>query len=329
MTHDVANTLTGQPIDRDAIETTRTLIAPHVRRTPVIEIDGEELGLPPCALALKLEFLQHAGSFKARGAFANLLLRDIPDVGVTAASGGNHGAAVAYAAQRLGIRARVFVPAYSSPAKVDRIRRFGAELVVGGDDIADSFAASAAWSQESGALNVPPYDQRETMLGTGTLAAELEEQVGGLDRVLAAVGGGGLLGGIASWFAGRVAVVGVEPVGAPTMHHALAAGRPVDAPIGSVASDSRAPRRIGELVYPILARWADQPALVDDAPIVEAQRRLWDALRIAVEPGGATAAAALVAGAIVPRPGERIAIVLSGANIASLPTVTEKGASPA
>jgi threonine dehydratase len=268
---------------------------------------------------LKLEQLQHTGSFKARGAFANLLLRDVPDVGVAAASGGNHGAAVAFAARQLGVRARVFVPGYSSPAKVDRIRRYGADLVVGGDDIGDSFAACTAWSAESGALEVHPYDQRETMLGTGTLAAELEDQIGPVDRVLAAVGGGGLLGGIASWFAGRVDVVGVEPVGAPTLHHALAAGGPVEAPIGSLAADSLAPRRLGELVYPILARWANGPALVDDGAIAEAQYRLWDRFRIVVEPGGATAFASLVAGAVTPQPGERIAVVLSGANTATIP----------
>ena len=328
MTNSLSNPPASDAIDRDAIRATREAIAPHVRQTPTIEVDGRELGLDPCTVVLKLEHLQHTGSFKARGAFANLLLRDVPDAGVAAASGGNHGAAVAYAARRLGVRARVFVPGYSSPAKVDRIRRYGAELVVGGDDIGDSFAACTAWSAESGALEVHPYDQRETMLGTGTLAAELEEQVGQIDRVLVAVGGGGLLGGIASWFAGRVGVVGVEPVDAPTLHHALAAGGPVDAPIGSLAADSLAPRRLGELVYPILARWANGPALVDDTAIAEAQHRLWDRLRIVVEPGGATAFVSLVAGAVTPQPGERIAVILSGANTASIPSASAQGASP-
>jgi threonine dehydratase len=321
VTNFLSNTTTGQVIDRDAIESTSVLIAPHVRRTPVIEVDGRELGLGPYAVVLKLEHLQHAGSFKARGAFANLLLRDVPDVGVAAASGGNHGAAVALAAQRLGHPARVFVPGYSTAAKVDRIRRYGAELIVGGDDIGDSFAACRAWSHETGALEVHPYDQHETMLGTGTLAAELEGQAGALDRVLVAVGGGGLLGGVASWFAGRVDVVGVEPVDAPTLHHALAAGGPVDAPIGSLAADSLAPRRLGDLVYPIVARWANSPVLVDDAAITDAQHRLWDRLRILVEPGGATALASLVAGSVAPRPGERVGVVLSGANTSVIPVV--------
>jgi threonine dehydratase len=316
----VSNQAIDGGIDRAAIERTRALIRPHVRSTPVIEVEGQELGVGPCTLVLKLEYLQHAGSFKARGAFANLLLRDVPDLGVAAASGGNHGAAVALAAQRLGHPARVFVPGYSSAAKVDRIRRYGAELILGGNDIGDSFAACRAWARESGALEVHPYDQRETMLGTGTLAAELEEQADPLDRVLVAVGGGGLLGGIASWFTGRVDVVGVEPVDAPTLHHALAAGGPVDAPIGSLAADSLAPRRLGDLVYPIAVRWANQPVLVDDAAIAEAQHRLWDRLRIVVEPGGATALASLVAGSVSPRPGERVGIVLSGANTATIPS---------
>ena len=323
MTNSLSNQAVDGGVDPAAIERTRALIRPHVRRTPVIEVDGQEFGLGPCSLVLKLEYLQHAGSFKARGAFANLLLRDVPEVGVAAASGGNHGAAVALAAQRLGHPARVFVPGYSSPAKVDRIRRYGAELVVGGDDIGDSFAACTAWAAESGALQVHPYDQRETMLGTGTLATELEEQAGPLDRVLVAVGGGGLLGGIASWFAGGVDVVGVEPVDAPTLHHALAAGGPVVAPIGSLAADSLAPRRLGELVYPIAARWANRPVFVDDAAIAVAQHQLWDRLRIVVEPGGATAFASLVSGAVTPQPGERIAVILSGANTASIPAAGE------
>ena len=307
-------------IDRQAIAATRDVIAPHVRVTPVIEVDGRDLGLPACTLVLKLEQLQHAGSFKTRGAFANLLLRDVPAVGVTAASGGNHGAAVAYAAQRIGVRAKVFVPEYSSPAKVERIRGYGAELVVGGDDIGDSFAASERWAAETGALLVHPYDQRETMLGTGTLAAELEEQAGPVDRVLVAVGGGGLIGGVASWFAGEVEVVGVEPEASPTMHRALAAGEPVVAEVGGIAADSLAPRRFGALVYPIVARWANRPVLVDDGAIAAAQRRLWEHLRVVVEPGGATAFAALLAGRIVPDPGQRVAVILSGANTTLAPT---------
>lgn len=328
MSRSLPNPSSGRDIDRDTIGTTRALIASHVRRTPVVEVDGRELGLPACTLVLKLEHLQHTGSFKARGAFANLLVRQVPDVGVTAASGGNHGAAVAYAARRVGVPARVFVPGYSSPAKVDRIRHYGAELVVGGDDIGDSFAACTEWSRESGALEVHPYDQRETMLGTGTIGAELEEQAAPVDRLLAAVGGGGLLAGLASWFAGSVDVVGVEPVDAPTLHHALAAGQPVLAPVGGLAADSLGPRRLGDLVYPILARWANRPVSVDDAAIAESQRRLWEHLRLVVEPGGATALASLVAGVVTPRPDERIAVIVSGANTASIPSPSKPGASP-
>ena len=221
--------MTSSPIDRAAIASAYDVIAPHIRATPVLEVRGADLGIEVDSLVLKLEFMQYAGSFKARGAFANLLLRAVPDAGVVASSGGNHGAAVAYAAQRLGVMAKIFVPAFSSPAKVQRIRQYGADLVVGGDDIAEAFAASSEWAATTGAMHVHPFDQRETLLGTGTLARELEQQANEVDTVLVAVGGGGLLAGIASWFAGAASVVGVEPEAAPTLARALAAGHPVEA----------------------------------------------------------------------------------------------------
>ncbi len=222
-------------IDRERIAATRERIAPFVRRTPVLEADGADFGLPPLPLILKLESLQHSGSFKARGAFANLLGRDLPAVGVAAASGGNHGAAVAFAARRLGVPARIFVPSISSPAKVERIRGYGAELVVGGDRYADALEASERWAAGSGALPVHAYDQEETLLGQGTLGAELEEQAPGLHTLLVAVGGGGLIGGIAGWYAGRLRIVGVEPERAPTLARALEAGRPMDVEVAGVA----------------------------------------------------------------------------------------------
>lgn len=301
-------------ITRERIATTHELIRDHVRRTPVIEMDGADFGLPPMRLALKLESLQHSGSFKARGAFANLLAREIPEAGVVAASGGNHGAAVAFAARRLGIPARIFVPRISSPAKVERIRGCGADLVVGGEHYADALAASAGWAEESGALPIHAYDQEETLLGQGTVAAELQAQLPALDTLLVAVGGGGLIGGIAAWFAGRVRVVGVEPEGAPTLARALEAGRPVDVEVGGIAADSLGARRVGSLVFPVAREHVERVALVSDDAIREAQRALWDTLRQVLEPGGAAAFAALLSGAYRPAPGERVGVVLCGGN---------------
>jgi threonine dehydratase len=232
-------------IRQDDIAETEHLIRPRIRRTPVIEIDGADFGIEAARLSFKLELQQHAGSFKTRGAFANLLTRDIQKAGVVAASGGNHGAAVAYAAMRLGIPAKIFVPTISSPAKIQRIRDYGAELVVVGERYADALAASEMWAAQSGAVPVHAFDQRETLLGQGTIGLELEQQAPDLDTLLVAVGGGGLIGGIASWYGRRVRVIGVEPEAAPTLTRALAAGRPVDAEAGGIAADSLAPRRIG------------------------------------------------------------------------------------
>lgn len=301
-------------IDRARIEATWTVIRPHVRVTPVVGASGADFGLPAVPLIFKLEQLQHSGSFKARGAFANLLLRKIPEVGVVAASGGNHGAAVAYAAMRLGVRARIFVPTVSSLAKIQRIRDYGADLVVGGERYADALAASEAWVRESGAASVHAFDQEETLLGQGTLARELATQAPDLDTLLVAVGGGGLIGGIAAWYAGSVRVVAVEPEGAPTLFEALAAGRPVDAETGSIAADSLAPRRVGTLMFPIAEAHVERVVLVTDDAIRRAQQALWSVLRVVAEPGAATPFAALLAGAYQSRPGERVGVVISGGN---------------
>lgn len=306
-----------QPSDavtRPAIRAAADLIRPHVRRTPVLEVDLADLGGPAHPLALKLESLQHSGSFKARGAFTNLLTSDVPDAGVVAASGGNHGAAVAYAAARLGVPATIFVPSVTSAAKADRIRGYGADLVVGGDRYADALAASEEFVARTGALAVHAYDQPGTLVGQGTLGLEISEDLPDLDTLLVAVGGGGLIGGIAGWFRGDVRVVAVEPEGAPTLHRALAAGEPVDAPAGSVAADSLAPRQVGRLMFPLAQRFVDRAVLVDDDAIVAAQHALWDATRVVAEPGGATALAALLSGAYVPEPGERVAVLVCGAN---------------
>jgi len=305
---------TDNIIDRGDIAQTERLIRPHVRRTPVIEVDAADFGLIPVHLSFKLELLQHAGSFKTRGAFANLLTREIPRAGVVAASGGNHGAAVAYASMRLGIPAKIFVPTISSPAKVQRIRDYRAELVVTGNRYADALAASEVWAEQSGALSVHAFDQRETLLGQGTIGLEIEEQSADIDTLLVAVGGGGLIAGIAAWFGGIVRVVGVEPEAAPTLSMALKAGGPVDAPAGGIAADSLAPRRIGTLVYPIAKRHVDHVVLVPDEAINRAQLALWETLRVVAEPGGAAAFAALVSGRYEPRPGEHVGILLSGGN---------------
>lgn len=295
-------------LTRDDIQRAYDTIRPYVRRTPVIEID---LAGP---VTLKLEQLQCAGSFKARGAFANLLLRHVPPAGVAAASGGNHGVAVAYAAHRLGIPARIFVPTVSSPAKIERIRQL-ADLVITGDRYADALRAAEEWTAASGAMSVHAFDQRETILGQATLGLELDNQARPLDTVLVPVGGGGLVAGIASYFAGTARIIGVEPDGAPTLTRAREAGAPVDAPAGSIAVDALAPRRVGDLVFPITQTGVADVVLVDDDAIRGAQRALWQTARIAAEPAASVGIAALLTGAYQPAPGERTAVIISGANM--------------
>src|SRR6516225_1138593 len=258
---------TQTPVDRDQIAAVEALIRPYVRRTPIITVDAQDFGLDALPLVLKLEFLQHTGSFKPRGAFTNLLTLPAPPAGVAAASGGNHGVAVAYAAMRLGIRATIFVPRITSPAKTERIRGYGAELAVAGDRYADALAASEDFVDSTGALAIHAYDRAETMLGQGTVGLEIEDDAPNIDTLLVAVGGGGLIGGIAAWYAGRIRIVAVEPELAPTLHDALAAGRPVDAPAGGIAADSLAPRRVGELMFPIARRFVQRSVLVSDDAI--------------------------------------------------------------
>lgn len=301
-------------IDRERIAATNRLLRRHIRRTPLIRVDGSDFGLGSIDLSLKLEMLQHSGSFKVRGAFANLLVRQVPPAGVVAASGGNHGAAVAYAAMKLGFPAKIFVPSVSSPAKVRRIRDYGADLVVDGARYADALAASERWAARSGALPIHAFDQAETLLGQGTVGLELEEQAPDLDTLLTAVGGGGLIGGIAAWYAGRIRIVGVEPEAAPTLSRALAAGRPIDAEAGGIAADSLAPRRVGALMFPIARDYIREVALVTDDAIETAQEALWQTLRIVAEPGGAAAFAALLSGRYEPQAKERVGVVLSGGN---------------
>jgi threonine dehydratase len=301
-------------VDSERIAATLPIIRPYVRRTPVIELQGNELGIACVTITLKLELMQHSGSFKARGAFANLLLRDVPPGGVVAASGGNHGVAVAYAAMRLGIPAKIFIPNISSPAKIERIRSYGADLVVGGERYADALAASEEWMLNAGALPVHAFDQIETLLGAGTLGIELSEQAPHIDSLLVPVGGGGLIGGVSAWYAGKITVIGVEPEGAPTLTNALAGGEPVDVPTDSIAADSLAPKRIGANVFPIVQRYVARTILVTDDDIRAAQATLWDALRVVGEPGGVAALAAVLSGKYCWAADERVGVVISGGN---------------
>ncbi|WP_224245573.1 threonine/serine dehydratase [Hyalangium gracile] len=303
------------PISRDDIRATYERIRPHIRRTPVWNLPPGTFGHDG-PVSLKLEFLQHAGTFKPRGAFNTLLTQPVPKAGVAAASGGNHGAAVAYAARQLGVPARIFVPEISSPAKVEIIRRLGAEIVIGGQRYADALSACTRHVSETGALSIHAYDSMPTIQGQGTVALEWEEDGPGLDTVLVAVGGGGLISGISSWWAGRgVKVVGVEPEGSRALHASLEAGRPVDVTVESIAADSLGARNTGELVFSIARAAVDHVALVKDAAIREAQRTLWRDWRIASEPGGAAALGALLSQAYRPKPGERVGVLLCGANV--------------
>jgi threonine dehydratase len=289
-------------------------IAPYIRRTPLLWVDGADFALPDIRIALKLEFMQHAGSFKARGAFCNLLTRQAPRSGIVAASGGNHGVAVAYAAMRLKIPATIFVPGIASAAKIEQIKAFGATLQIAGERYADALAASLDYAQRSGAMQIHAYDQQETLLGQATVGKEFEEDAPQLDALLVSVGGGGLIGGMAAWYRGRVNLIAVEPELAPTLHDALKAGHPVDAPAGGIAADSLAPRQVGALMFPLAQRFIARSVLVSDDAIRTAQRTLWSTLRVVVEPGGAAAFAALQSGAWKPGPGQRVGVLLCGAN---------------
>lgn len=302
------------PLSGRAIRAVHRVIHEHIRRTPALSVRASEFGLPGLSLSFKLELMQCSGSFKARGAFANLLTRPVPDAGVVAASGGNHGAAVAYAAMTLGIKAKIFVPTVSSPAKIARLREYGAQVEIVGDRYADALEASERWASHTGAMPVHAYDQLETLLGQGTLGIEIEEQCPEIDTLLVAVGGGGLVGGIAAWYRDRVDVVAIEPEAAPTLHRALAAGEPVDAEAGGVAADSLAPKRVGSLMFPLAQQFVRESLLVSDDAIVTAQRTLWNQLRVAAEPGGAAAFAALLDGVYVPRPSERVGVIVCGGN---------------
>ena len=294
------------------IATAHDMIQSHVRRTPVLQPGPGSFGLSH-PVQLKLELLQHTGSFKPRGAFYTLLTQTVPEAGVVAASGGNHGIAVGHAAAALGHHAEIFVPGNAPAAKVAKIAATGATVHQIGSEYADALAAAQAHRRRTGALDVHAYDAPTTIAGQGTVGLEWSEQAE-LDTLLVAIGGGGLIAGIAAWYASRVRVVGVEPVGIPTLHAALRAGEPVDVDVRSFAADSLGARRIGAHVFPIAQAHVDHVALVPDEGIRQAQERLRKETGLVVEAGGATALAALISGAYTPAKGERVGVLVCGGN---------------
>jgi threonine dehydratase len=299
-----------QPADIDAAA---QRIAQHVRATPVLPLEPRAFG-SMAQLTLKLELMQHTGSFKARGAFNRLLSAQVPEAGVIAASGGNHGAAVAYAARQLGHVAEIFVPEPTPGIKVERLQRYGARVVLIGASYAEAYTASRERAAQTGALEVHAYDHPDVVAGQGTLACELEQQAAGLDTVLVAVGGGGLIAGIAGWFASRVKVIAVEPERCPTLFSAVQAGEPVDVEVSGVAADSLGARRIGAIAFEVAQQHVDSVVLVSEEEIRNSQRALWDSLRILAEPGGAAALAALRSGKYQPAAGEQVGVIVCGGN---------------
>jgi threonine dehydratase len=308
-------------ISRTEIQDAGRRIARHIRRTPVMALEEKAFGID-AKIFFKLECLQHTGSFKPRGAFNCILSSKIGETGVIAASGGNHGAAVAYAAYHLGHRAEIFVPTITPANKVERLKQYGADINITGNNYSEALAASRERAAQTGAVSIHAYDDPRVLAGQGTLAMEFEEQVRGLDAVLIAVGGGGLIGGAAAWYQERVRVIAVEPERAPTLHKALVARQVVDVEVGGVAADSLGARRVGELMFPIAQKFVAQSLLVTDDHIVKAQKALWRELRLIAEPGGATALAALLSGVYQPHADERVGVVLCGSNadLASFPT---------
>jgi len=305
-------------VSREDIDAAAARIDGYVRRTPVMQLEESPFGLQ-AEVYLKLELMQHTGSFKPRGAFSRTLSADVPEAGVITASGGNHGQAVAFVCRKLGLPAEIFVPSGSPPLKAERIRRFGARVTVTGEFYDDAMEACLRRAEETGALLVHPYDHPEVVAGQGTVGRELEEQLPELDTVLVAVGGGGLAAGVAAWYAGRRRVVSVEPEGCPALASAMEAGRPVEVSVGGVAADSLGARCIGEVPFAVAREHIAASVLVTDEAILAAQWRLWDSLRILTEPGGVASLAALLSGAYQPSPGERIGVIICGGNTASVP----------
>ncbi|WP_206957240.1 threonine/serine dehydratase [Trinickia acidisoli] len=300
-------------ITRDDILSAARRISPYVRVTPILRVDSQAFGVPGNTY-LKIESLQVTGSFKPRGAFNRLLGEPLPEAGVIAASGGNHGIAVAHAARTLGVKAEIYVPSLATPLKRALLDSLGAKTVVAGDTYAEALAASEARAAESGAMQVPAFDHPLTVAGQGTIAMELEQQIEKIDTVLLAVGGGGFAAGIAAYFDSRVKIVSVEPALCPTLANALSVGHPVDVETGGLAADSLGCRRIGDITFEILQQRVSESVLISDQQIRDAQISLWEQFRIVAEPGGAVAFAALASGAYQRKPGESVVVVICGGN---------------
>lgn len=293
-----------------------TRLEGHTVRTPVLSFDGFGLGFP---IEMKLEQMQRTGSFKARGAFNTLLSSDVPAAGLVAASGGNHGAAVAYAAKKLGHKAKIFVPEFAGPAKIGLIKRSGADLTVVQGEYANAFQDAQAYESETGAMQVHAFDAVPTVAGQGTLAREWEEQGLEADTILIAVGGGGLIAGAMAWLGNRRKIVAVEPEKAPTLHSALAQNAPVDVEVGGVAANALGARKVGQICYDLAVATGTECVTVTDDAITKAQVALWQECRQLVEPAGATALAALQSGAYTPAKGERVAVLVCGGNLSDDP----------
>ncbi|NKX43875.1 threonine/serine dehydratase [Roseicyclus persicicus] len=298
----------------DDIAAAAALIAGRVRHTPILQVEGKALGLPH-PVTLKLEHTQVTGSFKVRGAFNTMLSKGVPEAGVVAASGGNHGAAVAYAATELGHRSVIFVPkAIAKEEKLRRMRMFGGEVILTEGAVEDCMAAYAAHAARTGALSVHPYDTFPTLAGQGTVAREIEAQMGGLDTILVSTGGGGLIGGVAAWFRDRVKVVSVETEGTNTLERSLREGPDISVQATGIAASSLGGPRLGVMSYEVIREHVDAAIVLPDAAVFEAARRLWEGTRLVGEPGSAVAVAALTSGAYVPEPGERVCVLLCGGN---------------
>ena len=287
---------------------------PFLRRTPMLRLSGQPLGVDCAEIWFKLEHLQVGGSFKARGMLNRLLSNTIPANGVIIASGGNAGIACAQAANALGVHCEVFVPELCPPAKQQKLAALGAKVVVGGAFYPQALAACLARHASTGALLVHAYDQPEVVAGAGTIAVEIEAQAGIPDSVLVSVGGGGLIAGLAAGFESRANVVALEPVLCPTLHEARRQGQPVDVDVGGIAADSLGARRIGHIAWEVTERWIKQSLLVSDEAIRSAQLWMWREMRLAVEPAAALPLAALQCGAYVPRTDEKVCLIVCGAN---------------
>ncbi|MEJ6395303.1 threonine/serine dehydratase [Gymnodinialimonas sp. 2305UL16-5] len=301
-------------IPHDTIAHAADLIAPYIRVTPMLEVPGADLGLPG-AVHFKLEHTQVTGSFKVRGAFYNMLTRDVPKVGIVAASGGNHGAAVAYAATTLNHKSRIYVPrVIAKEEKLRRMRGFGGDVVLTDGSVAECMVEYAAYAEETGALSVHPYDTVPTLTGQGTVAREIEATIGRLDTILVSTGGGGLIGGVAAWFQDRVKVVSVETENTNTLERSLREGPDIDVQASGIAAGSLGGPRLGEVSYKVIKDYVDQAILVPDDAVFDAAKTLWGATRLVGEPGSAVALAALTSGAYTPAKGERVCVLLCGGN---------------